>query len=464
MEGTTKYSLAQVAAHNSHNSCWVVVHGKVLDVTAFLPEHPGTATALSKDGRAGCDVTEAFERIGHSKAARALLDSFCIGYLAPIHPEELQRAPAIPEEQEPLPKPAAAAPSAQAWHAARRTQILAAHPEVAQLEGTCPATLAVAVLVCCVHGAAAIVVQALPLWCASLAAATVGAACRMFTFSIAHELCHGTVLECLRPRWRRLLALHLLTLPSIGSHLFEYYGHFHLGHHSALGSQGGSLDELVVALLEKHNSFDGDVVSPSTLLTLVRQPSIFEHPNACAEQSTLCNLRWLDPAWHLLLFIAYVAWSLLNGALAPWALGLSALLGCTRRHMLRKLRAATHLPTPVASRGSGASSRAVHIAPMEEEEEEKAAAATAAKLDTAATTNVATTAAATPTNASTIATSSSCTTATTTGNAAVAIDLKEAATSAPRCQPLTDPGSVNLGCGSLEQIDQVSRSEASDGF
>ncbi|CRG88625.1 L-lactate dehydrogenase (cytochrome) [Talaromyces islandicus] len=51
----------QVAAHNSKDSCWVIVHGKAYDVTDFLPEHPGGSKIILK--YAGKDATEEFEPI-----------------------------------------------------------------------------------------------------------------------------------------------------------------------------------------------------------------------------------------------------------------------------------------------------------------------------------------------------------------------------------------------------------------
>ncbi|SPO06001.1 probable L-lactate dehydrogenase (cytochrome) [Cephalotrichum gorgonifer] len=52
---------AEVAQHNSKDSCWVIVHGKAYDVTEFLPEHPGGQKIILK--YAGKDATEEFEPI-----------------------------------------------------------------------------------------------------------------------------------------------------------------------------------------------------------------------------------------------------------------------------------------------------------------------------------------------------------------------------------------------------------------
>ena len=51
----------QVAEHGSHESCWVIIHGRAYDVTEFLPEHPGGPKIILK--YAGKDATEEFDPI-----------------------------------------------------------------------------------------------------------------------------------------------------------------------------------------------------------------------------------------------------------------------------------------------------------------------------------------------------------------------------------------------------------------
>ncbi|KAI0767101.1 glyoxylate dehydrogenase [Fomes fomentarius] len=51
----------EVAEHAGRDSCWIIVHGKVYDVTDFLDEHPGGSKIILK--YAGKDATEAYEPI-----------------------------------------------------------------------------------------------------------------------------------------------------------------------------------------------------------------------------------------------------------------------------------------------------------------------------------------------------------------------------------------------------------------
>ncbi|KAL1938551.1 hypothetical protein VTO73DRAFT_11574 [Trametes versicolor] len=52
---------SEVSAHATRESCWIIVHGKVYDVTDFLDEHPGGSKIILK--YAGKDATEAYEPI-----------------------------------------------------------------------------------------------------------------------------------------------------------------------------------------------------------------------------------------------------------------------------------------------------------------------------------------------------------------------------------------------------------------
>ena len=74
-----EYSLADVAKHCTPNDCWVVVHGSVYDVTAFVPKHPGGALIYVK---AGGDCSQLFDSY-HPHSASRVLDKYIIGALAP---------------------------------------------------------------------------------------------------------------------------------------------------------------------------------------------------------------------------------------------------------------------------------------------------------------------------------------------------------------------------------------------
>ncbi|RDA84426.1 hypothetical protein CP532_2148 [Ophiocordyceps camponoti-leonardi (nom. inval.)] len=52
---------AQVAKHNSRESCWVILYGIVYDVTDFLSSHPGGANIILKLG--GRDATEEYDPV-----------------------------------------------------------------------------------------------------------------------------------------------------------------------------------------------------------------------------------------------------------------------------------------------------------------------------------------------------------------------------------------------------------------
>lgn len=75
------YTLAEVATHNSQQSCWTVIAGSVYDLTTWIGRHPGGSRAILS--LCGTDGTAAFnQQHGSNQEAQQALASFRIGALA----------------------------------------------------------------------------------------------------------------------------------------------------------------------------------------------------------------------------------------------------------------------------------------------------------------------------------------------------------------------------------------------
>ncbi len=72
----TSYTAAEVATHNSASSCWLILDGRVFDVTKFIPSHPGGNDILKGCGK---DATKMFSK--HPESAKAMKEQFYIGDL-----------------------------------------------------------------------------------------------------------------------------------------------------------------------------------------------------------------------------------------------------------------------------------------------------------------------------------------------------------------------------------------------
>ena len=66
----------RVAASAAADACVLVVDGRALDVTAFLDQHPGGGELLTEFR--GRDASLAFDEVGHSFFARAMLDAYVL--------------------------------------------------------------------------------------------------------------------------------------------------------------------------------------------------------------------------------------------------------------------------------------------------------------------------------------------------------------------------------------------------
>lgn len=79
----TYYTLEEVQKRNSAKELWLVIHGRVYDITSFVEEHPGGEEVLFE--QAGADATESFEDVGHSVDAREMLKQY---YIGDLHPDD----------------------------------------------------------------------------------------------------------------------------------------------------------------------------------------------------------------------------------------------------------------------------------------------------------------------------------------------------------------------------------------
>jgi cytochrome b involved in lipid metabolism len=72
------YTLEEVAKHKSKSDAWIAIHGKVADITKWIPIHPGGDVIMKGVGR---DATKLFTSIGHDEYARKMLQKYQIGIL-----------------------------------------------------------------------------------------------------------------------------------------------------------------------------------------------------------------------------------------------------------------------------------------------------------------------------------------------------------------------------------------------
>ena len=73
-------SRAELSKHRSRTSAWVAVRGRVYDVTAFLPRHPGGINSLLQscggDGTAAFSSAHSWVQLHTALPAGALMGSF----------------------------------------------------------------------------------------------------------------------------------------------------------------------------------------------------------------------------------------------------------------------------------------------------------------------------------------------------------------------------------------------------
>lgn len=81
---------SEVAQHKSADSCWIVLHNKVYDVTAFLDRHPGGRNILLRQG--GADATSEFDKVHSMEIVEDLPEGSYKGDLDPTTTQALNVA------------------------------------------------------------------------------------------------------------------------------------------------------------------------------------------------------------------------------------------------------------------------------------------------------------------------------------------------------------------------------------
>jgi len=79
---------ALVATHGSSRDCWMIIGGKVYDVTSYLKEHPGGASVMTpycgKDGTKAFATKDKAIPKPHSGFAEGLLDAYYVGFVGEV--------------------------------------------------------------------------------------------------------------------------------------------------------------------------------------------------------------------------------------------------------------------------------------------------------------------------------------------------------------------------------------------
>lgn len=80
-----KFTMAEVSKHDSPKDCWLIIDGKVYDVTKYVDYHPGGQLISTWAGRDATDVFVAY----HENWARTKIKSFYIGDVSDYQVSEI---------------------------------------------------------------------------------------------------------------------------------------------------------------------------------------------------------------------------------------------------------------------------------------------------------------------------------------------------------------------------------------
>lgn len=83
-DGWPTFTVAQVRQHNTRDDAWMVLRGRVYNVTRYMEYHPGSVEEIMR--AAGDDATALFHEVHPWVNAEGMLEACCVGKLAMATP------------------------------------------------------------------------------------------------------------------------------------------------------------------------------------------------------------------------------------------------------------------------------------------------------------------------------------------------------------------------------------------
>lgn len=75
--GLQKFTMSEVAKHNTKGDCWIILDNRVYDITRFIDRHPGGVGPVVN--MAGKDATDVFDNYHQDRVYRTMLPTYLIG-------------------------------------------------------------------------------------------------------------------------------------------------------------------------------------------------------------------------------------------------------------------------------------------------------------------------------------------------------------------------------------------------
>ena len=72
-----KYTMAEVAKHNTKDDCWIILDERVYDITRFIDRHPGGVGPVAN--MAGKDATDVFANYHAARVYKNMLPQYLVG-------------------------------------------------------------------------------------------------------------------------------------------------------------------------------------------------------------------------------------------------------------------------------------------------------------------------------------------------------------------------------------------------